>query len=114
MDTMQFVCPVCGNITAPDDVFCSHCGAQLANHNQNIGIGKQIWIYFVSLALPPFGFIWTWKYLKSGTPQQKRVGWIALILTVISIILTVWVTVGFLQGISSQINSVSNFSNLYQ
>lgn len=111
MDTMQFVCPQCGSITTPDDTFCSHCGVKL-NQIVTIGMGKQIWIYFVSLALPPFGLIWTWKYLRSGTPQQKRIAWIALILTVISIIVTVWVTVGFLQGISDQINSVSNFSNL--
>lgn len=108
---MQFVCPNCGNITAPDDTFCSHCGAKL-NTPVAIGIGKQIWIYFVSIFLPPLGLIWVWKYLRNGTSQQKRIAWIALILTVIASIITIWVTIGFLQGVQNQINSVSNFSNL--
>ncbi|HSD98124.1 MAG TPA: zinc ribbon domain-containing protein [Patescibacteria group bacterium] len=111
MDNSQFVCPVCGSITAPDDVFCSHCGTKL-NRVVAIGWVRQIWIYFVSFFLPPFGLIWTWKYLRSDKPPLKRIGWISLLLTVVSIILTAWVTVGFFQGVSSQINSVSNYSNL--
>lgn len=107
-DTTPFVCPNCGSIIAPDDEFCSHCGIKLTQKNQKIGIGKQIWIYFVALALPPFGLVWTWKYLRTDNPQMKRIGWIALILTVVAIILTVWTIQGFLQGVQNQMNSYSN------
>lgn len=109
MDNAQFVCPSCGAITAPDDVFCGHCGFKL-NRQITIGIGRQIWIYFVSLALPPFGLIWTFKYFRSSSPQNKRIAWIALILTIASILLTIWASMAFLQGVQSQINSVSNSS----
>lgn len=108
MDTQQLVCPTCGNILAPNDLFCPKCGTKVVRSMQPIGIGRQIWIYFVSLALPPFGLIWTWKYLRSDNSQVKRVGITAAILTVIAIVLTVWVTVGFLQSMQSQLNSYSN------
>ena len=104
----QFVCQTCGNILAPDDTFCGHCGAKVGSGVQTIGLGKQIWIYFVSLFLPPLGLIWTWKYLRSGSPQQKRIGWIALALTVVGILLTLWTIGGFLQGIQTQLNSYTN------
>lgn len=107
MDNSQFICPSCGSITAPDDVFCGHCGFQL-NRQVKIGIGKQIWIYFVALFLPPFGLIWTWKYLRGTNPQAKRIGWMALILTIVGILLTIWATAGFLSSVQNQMNSYSN------
>src|SRR5689334_3790930 len=107
METSTFVCPSCGSITAPDDVFCGHCGAKL-NRIVTVGLGKQIWIYFVSLFLPPFGLLWVWRYLRLGTPQQKRIGWIALGLTILGILLTIWATAGFLSSVQNQMNSYSN------
>ena len=102
------VCPNCGSILAPDDLFCARCGAKIVNQAQSVGLGKQIYIYAVSLFLPPLGLVWTWKYLRSSSSQMKRVGIIAAILTIISIWLTIWATMGFLQGMQSQLNSYSN------
>ena len=112
MDAQSLICPTCGSILAPDDMFCSHCGAQVVKKVATIGLGKQIYIYFVSLFLPPFGLVWTWKFFRTGNAQMKRVGWIALILTIVSTIFTIWITIGFFQGLQSQINSVSSYSGL--
>ncbi len=109
-----FVCHACGSVLAPDDIFCSHCGATVASVVETVGLWKQIWIYFVSIVFPPFGFIWTWKYLRSDNFELKRVGIIATVLTVVAIIVTIWVTLGFFQGMQSQLNAISNFSNLGQ
>lgn len=107
MENQQFVCPNCGSIIAPNDKFCSKCGAKL-NQPQIVGIGKQIYIYFVSFFLPPFGLIWTWKFLRTDNTKLRIIGWVAAGLTVVSIILTVWVTLGFLQSLQQQLNSYSN------
>ena|SRR5260221_5495030 len=108
MDTPTLVCPNCGNILVPGDLFCPKCGAKIVNQPQSVGIGKQIYVYFVALFLPPFGLIWTWKYLKASSPQIKRVGIIALILTIVGILLTLWTIGGLVQGMQSQLNSYSN------
>lgn len=107
MDTTQFVCPTCGSITAPDDAFCSRCGVKL-NRVFSIGLGKQIWIYFVSFFLPPLGLIWVWKYFRMDSALAKKVAWISLALTIVSIVLTVWATGAFFQTIQNQMNSYSN------
>lgn len=108
MDTQQLVCPTCGNILVPGDVFCPKCGTKIIQVPQNIGIGRQIYIYVISFLLPPLGLIWTWKYLRTGNSQQKRIGLIAAGLTVISIILTLWATMGFFSGLQSQMSSYTN------
>lgn len=110
METAPLICPKCGAILAPDMQFCPHCGMPVAVKPLTIGMGKQIYIYVVSLLLPPLGLIWTWKYLRSSSSQAKKVGWIALILTIISVVATIWLTMSFLQGLGSQINSVSNYN----
>lgn len=108
MDTPTLVCPNCGNILIPGDAFCPKCGTKIENTLQRVGIGKQIYVYFVSLFLPPFGLIWTWKYLKASSPQIRYVGIAAAVFTVVGIGITIWTTMGFLQGMQAQLNSYSN------
>ncbi|HYK08815.1 MAG TPA: zinc-ribbon domain-containing protein [Candidatus Eisenbacteria bacterium] len=108
MDTPTLVCPNCGNILVPGDAFCPKCGAKVENQAQSVGIGKQIYVYFVSFFLPPFGLIWAWKYMRSSSSQMKRVGIVAIVLTIAGIFLTIWTTMGFLQGMQAQLNSYSN------
>jgi len=103
------LCPNCQAILLPDTHFCPNCGFQILPVSHTIGIWRQVWIYFVSLAFPPFGFIWTWKYFRSSDASLKRVAIIATVLTIISVMLTIWWTVGFFNAMSQQINAVSNF-----
>lgn len=104
MDTLQLVCPKCNNPVAPTDLFCPHCGVKLGP--ETISLGRQIYIYTISLLAPPFGLIWTFKYLMD--PKKRFVGIIAGIITIISLILTIQLTMGFFQGVQSQLNSVQN------
>ena len=106
------ICPQCGAILLPNTNFCPACGFRISAIPQTISIGRQVWIYFVSLCLPPLGFIWTFKYFRSESIQKKRIAYIALALTVISIIFSVWFTVGFFQGIQQQYNQINTYSNL--
>lgn len=103
MDTPT-ICPQCQNILLPNENFCPKCGFQIVQTPQVVGIGRQAWIYFVSLFLPPLGFIWTFKYFRSDNTQLKRIALIATVLTIISIIVSIWFTVGFFQGIQQQVN----------
>lgn len=105
-------CPQCNTILLPNTNFCPKCGFPIVQTPQIISVGRQVWIYFVSLCLPPLGLIWTFKYFRSTSPQLKRIAWIATILTVISIIISVWFTVGFFQGIQQQYSQIDNYSNL--
>src|SRR5260370_18980619 len=80
-------CPYCGQAVDKTFDFCPHCGKSL-EVLRGISIGKQIYIYFMSLFLPPAGIVYCLRYMKSSIAQIKTVGMIALTLTMISIVLT--------------------------
>ncbi len=44
----------------------------------------------MSLFIPPFGFWYVWKYIRQGDRKSKVIGIVAAILTVISIVISIW------------------------
>ena len=108
MDSSQLVCPKCGTIAIPGSKFCSTCGTLLPIGPVTLSVSRQIWIYFVSFFLPPLGLVWVFKYFRSTSPQLQRIALIATILTVVSIILTIWATAGIFQTVQSQLNTYQN------
>lgn len=108
MDASQLICPQCKAIAIPGSRFCATCGTPLNVGPLTISVGRQIWIYLVSLAVPPLGLIWTFKYLRQKDPQPRRVALIAAVLTVVSTIVTLWATLGIMQSVQSQIQTQMN------
>jgi len=104
---MQLQCPKCQTILIPGGKFCPNCGYELVA-TQTFSLKKKLWMYTVSILAPPFGLVYFFKYYHSENAEIKKVGLIAGILTMISLILTIWWTFGFFQSIQNQINSVSN------
>lgn len=92
--------------------FCPNCGAVLKQKPPLTSVGKQIGLYLISFLLPPFGLWPAFKYLKQPDSTSKRIGWIAITLTVLSIILSVWATVDFFQKanemMGAQLNQYQN------
>lgn len=104
------VCSKCKASIQSTDNFCPHCGQQIVRH---VGILRQIWIYFVSIAFPPLGLIWTFRYFRSSYSQPKKVAWAAALLTVLSTVITIWVSVGIIQTVQTQIQTQLNgYQNL--
>ncbi|HEX8965845.1 MAG TPA: zinc ribbon domain-containing protein [Patescibacteria group bacterium] len=108
MPTSTTVCPKCGNTIFPTDEFCAHCGFRLSFQKDSFSIGKIIWIIFVSVVLPPFGLVWTFKYFKSKNPSQKKIAIMSLVLTIVSVILNIWLGIGIFSAVNQQINQVNS------
>ena len=89
-------CPQCHQAVSPTDVFCPHCGKQLKEAELKISLITQLWIYFVSLFLPPLGFWPGIKYYRNSDPKAQQIGMIAIILSVVSTVGTLWLTYEFL------------------
>jgi hypothetical protein len=107
----QITCPHCkGNISLAD-YFCPHCGKKLKEELQPTTLLKQLTIYLVSFFLPPLGVWPAIKYLRQGDKKSKKIGLIALFLTIISIVITIWLTINFINSFNQQLN---NQLNLYQ
>ena len=63
----------------------------------------QMWIYFVSFFLPPFGLGLTIKYLKAKDDKVRIVGFISLGLTIVALILAIILSLSFLKTVNQLI-----------
>ncbi len=110
---LMTTCPVC-HITVPASFFfCPNCGASLRPSPPVVTLKQQISAYSVALFLPPFGLWYVWKYIRSSDPKTKKVGVVALTLTVISIIITIWTVVGLTNSVNQAVNqSLGSYGNL--
>ncbi|MEY4731701.1 MAG: hypothetical protein RL681_647 [Candidatus Parcubacteria bacterium] len=50
------------------------------------------WIFFLSICLPPLGLWPGIKYVRHSDPDTKRIGLIAIVLTILSSAISVWLT----------------------
>ena len=100
---IQTTCPNCNNPILPIDIFCPACGKKLKNCEASLGIQKQIGVYLLSFFLPPFGLFPAIKYLRQADSKSKTIGAIALVLTVISILITISLTKLVLGTFESQL-----------
>jgi len=105
----QTVCPQCKGNVSSLDFFCPNCGKKLKEPPLSTTLLKQTLIYALSLFLPPAGVWPAIKYLRQPDEKSKRVGIIALLFTVISIILTIWLSMGFLNSFTKRLNTQYNF-----
>ncbi|MFI5265711.1 MAG: zinc ribbon domain-containing protein [Candidatus Levyibacteriota bacterium] len=111
---MEIICPHCKNKASDADFFCPSCGKKLKDPPLSTGIGKQISIYLIAILLPPFGLIPAVKYLKGGNQKAKMIGLTALVLTIVTILVTILLTLQVVSEankvISSQGQSLQNLN----
>src|SRR6266550_1376127 len=88
----SLICPKCQTTNPASNFYCLHCGKKLKEPPVSTSIGKQILMYSVSFLLPPFGLGWAFSYMRQANPKAKVIGWIILLLTTISLVLTIWIT----------------------
>ncbi len=107
----QTTCAYCkGNISS-SDYFCPHCGKKIKDKPLSATFLKQLSIYFVSFFLPPLGIWPAIKYLRQSDEKSKKIGLAALVLTIVSIAITIWLTINFVNSFNKELN---NQLNLYQ
>jgi len=87
-------------------MFCPNCGKQLQDTQLSTSTFTQIWIYGMSLFLPPLGLWPGIKYFRSTDEKAKRIGLIAIIITIVTTIATIWATFALLQVYLNTFSSV--------
>jgi len=71
-------------------------------------VGRQIFVYLLSFFLPPLGLWPGIKYLKQKDDKSRMIGFVAILLTIISFALTIWFALGFINIFNQQLNSNLN------
>ena len=85
-------CPQCGAAVPPDAHFCPRCGKELSEPPFSMSIIGQVGLYALSIFLPPLGLWPGIKYARKKDPTARRIGWIAIALTIASTVVTLWLT----------------------
>lgn len=109
----QKTCKYCGFAVSDNFYFCPNCGKKLNEPPLSTSIGKQIGIYALSFFLPPLGLVPGLKYLFQKDSKSRTIGIIAIFLTIISTILTIWFAMNLLnnplgQDTTSQLQELQN------
>ena len=110
MENAQLVCPQCHQPILPEYYFCPNCGKNLKEKEVPVSVWAQVGVYLVSVFLPPLGLWPGIKYVMKPNKQAKLVGWIAIGLTIISTIVTLWLTYGVFQNYLNVLKSAYSFT----
>ncbi|HUV42882.1 MAG TPA: zinc ribbon domain-containing protein [Patescibacteria group bacterium] len=101
----QTTCPECQSNISLSDYFCPNCGKKLKEKPLSTTLLKQLLIYLVSFFLPPLGIWPAIKYLRQSDKKSKKIGLVAVFLTIISIVITSWLTISFINSFNQKIGS---------
>jgi len=99
------VCPNCKTPIFKISFFCYHCGNKVKEPPVSTRIGRQIWIYFVSFFFPPFGLVPGIKYLRQENSQAQKIGFVAILLTILSVIIATAVLLQLITQAQQQIQA---------
>jgi hypothetical protein len=108
METVVQSCPYCSYPIIEAFYFCPNCGKSLKP--QPISVFKQIGIYLISILLPPLGLWPGIKYLRQKNKKAKIIGLIAIILTLVSVGLTIWFSIGLFNQITQSFAGQTNLN----
>lgn len=108
----QLLCPNCHIQVADSFYFCPNCGKKLKEH-LSTGIGAQLGLYALSLLLPPLGLFPGIKYASQSDTKTRTIGVTAIVLTIVSLLLTFWFTYVFFKGTTNALHTQMNqYQNL--
>ena len=99
-------CPACNAAVAPKANFCSQCGKQIHEPPFSISIAKQILVYFVSFFLAPLGLGYAFKYLRLSDKRAKRIGIVAILLTILGIVTVILTASTFMNSIYGSLDTL--------
>ncbi|MBI4037981.1 hypothetical protein HY382_02980 [Candidatus Curtissbacteria bacterium] len=104
MEEVPTLCPNCKNIISQIDISCPKCGKKVKDTSLTTGIQKQFFLYFLSFFLPYFAIWPAIKYLRQPNPTSKKVGVVAIILIITSLLLSVYFTKTLLNSLNSKLD----------
>jgi hypothetical protein len=97
-------CPFCGQSVDLTAFFCQTCGKKLREKPVGTGVSAQLFLYALSVLVPPFGIGLTLRYYKSPDAKAKQIGLISLVLTIISLVVLTVTSIFYVQNLFAQIN----------
>lgn len=104
MDDNIVLCPKCQTPNPAVNNYCPSCGQKIREKPLSATLLTQLGLYALSVFLPPLGLWPAFKYLRQEDPQLKRIGIIAVILTVLSVIASIYFAAAVVNQVNNQVN----------
>lgn len=108
MEAKTTICVYCHATISSLANYCPECGKMQGGTVYSNSIPKQVLIYFVSFFLPPFGLRYVWQYYRKGDSVSKRIAFVALILTIISIVLSFFIANQIMNSVNQSLNDLNS------
>lgn len=86
---VRIQCPQCAYSLDPVWFFCPNCGKPM-HEKTDVSVGRQLYVYLISLFLPPLGLWPAFKYVRQADTKARTVGWVAVGLTIFSTVVTLY------------------------
>lgn len=100
---MDVLCKNCGEVLESSDKFCRKCGAKVDISSFGLTLRRKVTVYAFSIILAPLGFYWFFKYFRNNNPEVRKVGFMALYITLFMIVVLVIANVYFFNALESYI-----------
>lgn len=105
---MDIFCSNCGEKIIADDKYCRKCGAKNNVLSTGLSLRKKVSIFLFSILFAPLGLYWFFKLYKNENPEIKKIGYTALYITVIMIVVLVVVNAYYVTLLKEYINRYTN------
>ena len=103
-------CLKCQTVMPGNAYFCYNCGKSLRKLPPSSSVSRQITIYLTSFFVPPSGFLFGWQYIRQPDEKLKMIGVVAVILTVGSLLLSLWTFKALISFVYSQLGVINSLS----
>jgi len=110
---MTVTCPSCKKEIDDSVNFCPNCGQEFILEKKALSPVKKRRIYLASFFLSPLGLIWFFKYFRSDEKENKKVAYIALVLTLLPLIFTLIVSKKYISVMSTTMGTYKDNMGVY-
>ncbi|MFA5025285.1 MAG: zinc ribbon domain-containing protein [Candidatus Shapirobacteria bacterium] len=97
-------CPKCHQQVNANDYFCPFCGYKIRSPPPSTTFGGILVLLIKTILLPPFGFIWGYRYLRQTNNKSKLIGLVVILITVVELVWGVKASVDLVDMANKQIN----------
>jgi hypothetical protein len=101
----QKKCPSCNLPVLESFNFCPNCGEKLKDSSASVTISRQISIYALSILVPPLGLWPGIHYVRQKNEKAKLVGVVAIVLTILSTVVSIWLTIIYVGNPLTEMNN---------
>ncbi len=95
------ICTHCQSLVPANAIFCPNCGKALKEVVQKMTLWKQLSVYALSFFFPPFGLIPAIKYIRESDESTKRVGYLCIFLTTLSVVISLFMVAQIFSAFSA-------------